>query len=81
MDDGLKAKSLEDCYDWKTVQIDGNEEVLNLNKCVDSSFVGNNTEADNLILKTDRQWATTFGLQLHPSIVINGRIYYGDVTG
>lgn len=81
VDDGLKAKSLEDCYDWKTVVIDGNEEVQNLNACVDNSFAGKNLEADNAILKADRQWANTIGLLLHPSIVINGRVYYGDVTG
>lgn len=81
VDDGLKAKSLEDCYDWKTVIIDGNEEVNNLNACVDNSFKNKDIEADNSILFDDRDWAVAAGLTLHPSIVINGRIYYGDVTG
>jgi hypothetical protein len=80
VDDGLKAKSLEDCYDWTTVKIDGNEEVDNLNSCVNSSFLST-LETDNSILKADREWATSVGLKLHPSIVINGQLYYGDVTG
>ena len=56
VDDGLKAKSLEDCYDWTTVKIDGVEEVANVNSCVNTSFASN-FETDNSILKADRDWA------------------------
>jgi hypothetical protein len=56
VDDGLKAKSLEDCYDWTTVKIDGVEEVANVNSCVNTSFASN-VETDNSILKADRDWA------------------------
>lgn len=80
VDDGLKAKSLEDCYDWTTVKIDGNEEVNTLNQCVNDSFM-RDLDSDNSILKADRDWALSVGLNLHPSVVINGRIYYGDVNG
>ena len=38
VDDGLKATSLDDCYDWTTVKIDGVEEVDNVNTCVNTSF-------------------------------------------
>jgi len=52
----LKAKSLDDCYDWTTVKIDGVEEVDNVNSCVNTSFASN-VETDNSILKADRDWA------------------------
>ncbi len=80
VDDGIKAKSLEDCYDWTTVKIDGNEEVNTLNECVNDSFA-RDLNTDNSILKADRDWALSVGLNLHPSVVINGKIYNGDVTG
>ena len=59
VDDGLKAKSLDDCYDWSTVIIDGNEEVKVINECVRDSFAGADAEmkSDNLILRADREWA------------------------
>lgn len=53
----------------------------NLNSCVDNSFKNKNIEADNTILFDDRDWAVAAGLQLHPSIVINGKVYYGDIKG
>lgn len=80
VDDGLAAKSLEDCYDWTTVKIDGKEEVDNLNKCVNTSFE-RDVESDNKILRADREWSNSIGLNLHPSIVINNQTYYGDVKG
>jgi hypothetical protein len=80
VDDGLQAKSLEDCYDWTTVKINGVEEVDNLNDCVNKSFE-KDIESDNIILHQDRVWATSVGLQLHPSIVINSKVFYGDITG
>jgi hypothetical protein len=83
VDEGVQAKSLDDCYDWSTVIIDGNEEVSYINDCVRDSFKGSDEtmESDNLILRADREWAEKFGLKLHPSIIINGHTYYGDVTG
>ena len=39
VEDGTKAKSLDDCFDWSTVQINGIEEVDTINKCVAGSFV------------------------------------------
>lgn len=56
VEDGLKAKSLEDCYDWTTVKIDDNDEVQALNDCVDKSFEGG-MESDNRVLKADRMFA------------------------
>lgn len=60
--------------------VDGHEEVETLNECVSKSFE-RDTESDNIILSQDRMWAKNVGLELHPSIVINGRVYYGDVNG
>lgn len=56
IDEGLKAKSLDDCYDWTTVKIDGHEEIEALNGCVNDSFI-RDIETDNSILKADREWA------------------------
>ena len=35
MNNAFHPKSLDECYDWSTVLINNNEEVDNLNKCVD----------------------------------------------
>jgi len=82
LEDGPKANSIEDCYDWSTVMINGVEEVNSINHCVSGSFeVYNEYASDNAILKADRQWAQEQNIEFHPSITINNRTYSGDVTG
>lgn len=39
MGNGQMPKSIDECYDWSTVLIQGNEEVDAVNKCVDDSWV------------------------------------------
>ena len=36
---GPKVKSLDECFDWSTVMINGNEEVKTINSCVNESFL------------------------------------------
>ena len=82
VENGLKAKSLDDCYDWTTVKINGNEEVGNLNRCLGESFlVPNEYETENKILASDKAWSTELNLHYHPSIVINNSTYNGDIKG
>lgn len=73
---GYRRKShitdLASCFDWKTVNIRGTEEVSTLNDCVASSWEDMaNYEMDNYILKEDAKWATENNLRYHPSVVIN----------
>ena len=76
------AKSLEECYDWSTVMIkQGDEEVANLNSCVEGSFASKGDyETDNAILSDDRLWADANHIKLHPSVTINN-ITYTNSTG
>ena len=79
---GPKVNSLEECFDWSTVMINGNEEVTTINNCVESSFATNgNYKTGNSILKQDKVWAKEVGLQFHPSIVVNNQTYQGDISG
>ena len=65
-------KSLDACFDWSTVLIQGNEEVGWLNECVDKSFaVEGDLSSDNRILREDRQWALSNHMRLHPAVTIN----------
>lgn len=51
-------KSLDECYDWSTVQIQNVEEVGTINQCVEESFaVHGDLESENYILREDRNWA------------------------
>jgi hypothetical protein len=76
------VKSLEECFDWSTVLIDGNEEVDYINFCVDNSFMTlGDYETDNFILRKDKEWSDSLGLQFHPSITINNVPYRGNVDG
>ena len=77
---GVKTSSLENCFRWDTIKIDGNEEVFNVNSCFNDSFQ-RGIESDNSILKADREWAQSIGVVLHPSIVINNQTFFGDVNG
>ena len=82
VEDGLKAKSLDDCYDWSTVKVNGVDEIKAINKCLQESFkVPNEYETDNSILSADKAWSTELNLHFHPSIVINNSTYNGDVKG
>ena len=82
VENGVKAKSLDDCYDWSTVKINGVDEVGNLNKCVKGSFaVFDDLEAENKILAADKAWSNALNLHFHPSVVINNSTYNGDIKG
>ena len=74
-------KNFDECYDWSTVMIEGNEEIDTLNACVDGSFaVPNDIETDNSILREDRLWANAAHMRLHPSVTINN-ITHTNSTG
>ena len=74
-------KSFEECYDWSTVQIKGNEEVGTLNACVDDSFaISGDVETDNSILREDRQWANANHIKLHPSVTINNSTFTNSTS-
>lgn len=78
----VHAKSLDECYDWSTVLINGKEEVGNINKCVEGSFFRyGEYQSTNEILKSDKEWANELVIEFHPSVVINNRTYHGDVEG
>mmetsp|Transcript_24017 Transcript_24017/g.29859 ORF Transcript_24017/g.29859 Transcript_24017/m.29859 type:complete len:197 (+) Transcript_24017:773-1363(+) len=67
-----QPKSLNDCFDWSTVMIQGNEEVGYLNECVRESFtVPGDMSTDNKILREDRTWALSNQMRLHPAVTIN----------
>lgn len=52
VENGPKVNTLEECFDWSTVIINGNEEVGEINKCVDSSFASSgHYKTDNSILR------------------------------
>ena len=58
-DTSHQATSLETCYDWSTVVINGKEEVGSVNSCLTESFkIVGDFESDNSILAADRKWAT-----------------------
>lgn len=49
---GPKVNSLEQCFDWSTVMINGHEEVHTIDSCVDSSFaVPKDYESKNSLLE------------------------------
>jgi hypothetical protein len=82
VENGPKVNTLEECFDWSTVIINGNEEVGEINKCVDSSFARRgNYDTDNSILRRDKLWSEALGLKFHPSIVVNNVTYKGDISG
>ena len=82
VENGPKVNSLDECFDWSTVKINGNEEVKNVNQCVDSSFVNfANYTSENSILSADKNWSDGLGLKFHPSIVVNNVTYQGDISG
>lgn len=82
VENGPKVNSLDECFDWSTVIINGNEEVGNINSCVDKSFATSaDFNSDNSILKSDKVWAEELGLKFHPSIVVNNVTYQGDISG
>lgn len=82
VEDGTQATSLEECYDWSTVIINGIEEVRNIDLCVQGSFEAfDSFQSDNALLRKDRLWANELHLQFHPSITINNKTYTGDVQG
>jgi len=73
---GSHPKSLNDCFDWSTVRIQGNEEVDYVNECVgDFSQTTNDLETDHPLLKEDREWALTNRVHLHPSVTVNNMTY------
>ena len=77
-----QAQSLNDCYDWSTVKINGYEEIDNINKCVKNSFEDpGNQDSYNKILADDSRWAALNNLKFHPSITINNKTYDGNVKG
>ena len=58
----MQAKSLDDCFDWSTVEIniDGKtvEEVDQIESCWKDKFeVPGDFESDNALLKMDAEWA------------------------
>ena len=76
---GTSAKSFDECYDWSTVLIQGNEEIDKLLKCVDGSFTKKkDLESDNKILRADKAWADSNHIKLHPSVTINNITYTGE---
>ncbi len=53
-----KFKTLNECFDWSTVIIDGVEEVESINSCFNNSFeVSSDLDSDNNILKADKVWS------------------------
>ena len=63
VENGTQAKSLEECFDWSTVLIDGHEEVGYINTCVEDSFeVRRDYESMNTILQADKEWSDKLGL-------------------
>lgn len=71
-----KPKTFNECYDWSTVQIKGNEEVDALNKCMSDAWVVPNDEnSDNKMLRDDRLWAKHNHISIHPSITVNNMTY------
>lgn len=74
--DNPVSKSLDECYDWNTVMIQGREEVGTVNDCVESSFhIRGDHQTDNLILRDDRMWANQNHIKLHPSVTINNSTF------
>ena len=72
LEKGAKVNSLEQCFDWSTVIINGNEEVNAINDCVDSSFTTpKDYSAFNSLLEADRLWSQSLNLKFHPSVVVN----------
>ena len=50
--------SFNECYDWSTVMIEGNEEVKELEKCVQGGFeTSGDFNTDHKILREDLNWA------------------------
>ena len=74
VENGDTVTSLDDCFDWSTVLINGNEEVDQINFCVDFSFLSDH-ESDNDLLRKDKLWADSLGLKFHPSVVISNQTY------
>lgn len=63
VEDGPQVTSLNECFDWSTVLIDGHEEVDYINQCVESSFeLKGDFESDNSILRKDKVWSDNLGL-------------------
>lgn len=82
VENGPRVTSLDECFDWSTVLIDGHEEVDSINACVENSFsTPSEYESDNSILRSDKVWSVSMGLQFHPSISINNHTYHGDISG
>jgi len=82
VEDYKPVKSLAECFDWSTVEIDGHEEVDTIRQCVDNSFeTPGDKESTNKLLKEDYDWAKKLDLKFHPSIVINDKVYKGDIKG
>ena len=82
VEDAIPVDTLDECFDWSTVLIDGNEEVETIEECVDSSFeVFGDYSTPNSILQSDRDWAQHKQMVFHPSIVVNNIVYKGDISG
>jgi len=76
-----RPKSLNDCFDWSTVQINGEEEVDFMNSCVEGSFtVAGDLNTDHPMLREDREWALVNHMRLHPAVTINN-ISHTNSTG
>lgn len=71
-EDGVKVSSIEECYDWTTVMINGHEELRTIEDMFWSSFEKRGAwESHNRILQADKEWAERHHVSDHPSITIN----------
>ena len=56
--------------------------VEDIEECVDMSFeFPDDMQSENDILRMDRDSAVDMGIQLNPSLTINGKIYHGKLRG
>jgi len=52
-----------------------------VDRCFNAQFDNRGREPVVTLLEEDRQWAKTFGINMHPSISINNITYRGDFNG
>ena len=54
IEDGVTATSFNECFDWTTVLLSGEEHITELNNCFDSAFeVSGDLDSNNKILEAD----------------------------
>lgn len=53
-----------------------------VSQCVEESFVTKgNRKSDNKLLSADRNFATTLGIAIHPSVTVNNITFRGEING